>query len=63
MYKTFNMGHRLEIFTDEKSAENMIQIAKQFGIDAQIIGYTLDFQGKKLTLENPTLNFKHEIEM
>jgi phosphoribosylformylglycinamidine cyclo-ligase len=63
MYKTFNMGHRLEIFTDEKSAENMIQIAKQFGIDAQIIGYTLDFQGKKLTLENPSLNFKHEIEM
>jgi phosphoribosylformylglycinamidine cyclo-ligase len=62
LYKTFNMGHRLEIFTDEISAEKMIKIAKFFGIDAQIIGYTKDYQGKKLTLENQSLNFHWETE-
>lgn len=62
MYKTFNMGHRLEIFTDEISAEKMIAIAKNFQIDAQIIGYTKDFQGKKLTLQNPSIDFHYEEE-
>jgi phosphoribosylformylglycinamidine cyclo-ligase len=38
MYQVFNMGHRLETFTDKGSAEMMIEIAKSFGIDAQIIG-------------------------
>jgi phosphoribosylformylglycinamidine cyclo-ligase len=38
MYKVFNMGHRMEIYTDADSAENMIQIANSFGVDAQIIG-------------------------
>lgn len=61
MYKTFNMGHRLEIFTDEISAEKMIQIAKDFQIEAQIIGYTKDFQGKKLTLKNDSVNFENEL--
>lgn len=62
MYKTFNMGHRLEIFTDELSAEKMIEIAKSFHIEAQIIGYTQNFHGKKLTLQNPNISFNFEME-
>jgi len=38
MYQVFNMGHRLEIFTDESSALKMIDAAKELKIDAQIIG-------------------------
>jgi phosphoribosylformylglycinamidine cyclo-ligase len=38
MYQVFNMGHRIEIFTDEKSADRLIKIATSFNIDAQIIG-------------------------
>lgn len=38
MYEVFNMGHRLECYTDEQSANHMIEIAKKFHIDAQIIG-------------------------
>merc|ERR1712232_632786 len=38
MYKVFNMGHRLEVYTDSKSATAMIDIAKSFGVEAQIIG-------------------------
>ncbi|MFA6334066.1 MAG: AIR synthase related protein [Bacteroidales bacterium] len=38
MYKVFNMGHRMEIYADEKVAEGLIRISQSFGIDAQIIG-------------------------
>ncbi len=38
MYEVFNMGCRLEIYCDAGDAEIMISAAKQFGIDAQVIG-------------------------
>jgi phosphoribosylformylglycinamidine cyclo-ligase len=38
MYEVFNMGCRLEIYTNEDAAEDMIEIAESFGIDAQVIG-------------------------
>jgi len=39
MYQVFNMGHRLEIYTDESSAERMIEIADEYDIEARIIGH------------------------
>src|SRR5215203_1889586 len=38
MYQVFNMGCRLEIYTDEKNADGLISIAKDFELDAQVIG-------------------------
>lgn len=38
MYETLNMGHRLEIYTDEASAADIIAIAEGFGIAAKLIG-------------------------
>ena len=38
MYQVFNMGHRLEIFTNEAAAPGMIEEAKAFNIEAKIIG-------------------------
>ncbi|MBP9097235.1 MAG: phosphoribosylformylglycinamidine cyclo-ligase, partial [Ferruginibacter sp.] len=38
MYEVFNMGCRLEIYCDGTDAEIMIQAAKAFNIDAQVIG-------------------------
>ena len=38
MYQVFNMGHRLEIFTNEKTAAALIAIAAAFNIEAQIVG-------------------------
>ena len=38
MYKVFNMGHRMEVYLDEKDAASLIAIAESFGIPAQIIG-------------------------
>ncbi len=52
MYKVFNMGHRLEIYTDEESAQKMIQISKSFNIEAQIIGKVEACAGKKVTIKS-----------
>lgn len=38
MYKVFNMGHRLEVYTNEAAAEALIELSKIFGVEAQIIG-------------------------
>jgi phosphoribosylformylglycinamidine cyclo-ligase len=38
MYQVFNMGHRMEIYTNPKAAEEIIAIAKSFNLGAQIIG-------------------------
>jgi len=54
MYKVFNMGHRLEIYTDAANAEGMIAIAKKFNIEAQIIGRVeAPVSGKRLTITGP----------
>jgi phosphoribosylformylglycinamidine cyclo-ligase len=50
MYQVFNMGHRLEIFTDEKSAPSLISLAKTFNIEAQIIGRVEAAANKELVL-------------
>jgi len=38
MYKVFNMGHRLEIYTDAKTSEEIIKISGEFNVDARVIG-------------------------
>jgi phosphoribosylformylglycinamidine cyclo-ligase len=38
MYEVFNMGHRLEIFTNQTAANKMIAIANTLNIEAKIIG-------------------------
>jgi phosphoribosylformylglycinamidine cyclo-ligase len=38
MYQVFNMGQRLEIFTDAETAKSIIDIAASFNIAAQISG-------------------------
>lgn len=38
MYKVFNCGHRFEVYLPGEFAQQVIDISKSFGIDAQIIG-------------------------
>lgn len=51
MYQVFNMGHRLEIFTDAASAEKMIKTAEGFGIPAQVVGRVEVSDKKELLLK------------
>lgn len=57
MYKVFNMGHRLEIYLSEAKAQQVIDIAKSFGIDAQIIGHVEAFEGKQVTIQSEAGTF------
>jgi phosphoribosylformylglycinamidine cyclo-ligase len=38
MYQVFNMGCRMEVYTDEAKAEKIVNIARQYGINARTIG-------------------------
>jgi phosphoribosylformylglycinamidine cyclo-ligase len=51
MYQVFNMGHRLEIFTEQSAANDLIEIAKGLGIEAQIIGRVEPCETKELVLK------------
>ncbi|MFA7082480.1 MAG: AIR synthase related protein [Bacteroidales bacterium] len=52
MYKVFNMGHRMEVYTDIDTAKDIIAISKSFDVDAQIIGRVEAHSGKKLTINS-----------
>lgn len=51
MYQVFNMGHRLELFTDAASAPLFIDAAKKLGIEAQIVGRVEASDKKELILK------------
>ena len=50
MYQVFNMGHRMELYVEPSTAEDIIDISKKFSIDAQIIGHVESSKNKKVTL-------------
>jgi phosphoribosylformylglycinamidine cyclo-ligase len=60
MYQVFNMGNRLEIYTDLQSAEQMIAMAKQFNIDAQIIGYVEDAAQNEVVLKTKSGEYRYQ---
>ena len=60
MYRVFNMGHRLEIYTDAKSAERMIEIARSFHVEAQVVGKVEASSNRKLTLQSEHGEFIYE---
>ena len=50
MYQVFNMGCRMEIYTDEDFAGAIIKQARSFNIDAQIIGRVEAAEKKELVI-------------
>jgi phosphoribosylformylglycinamidine cyclo-ligase len=59
MYQVFNMGARLEIFTDKDTAADIVRIAESFGITAQVSGYVEASDKKELTIESEYGTFKY----
>ena len=51
MYQVFNMGCRMEVYTDEQSADEIIAMAASFGIDAQVIGRVEAAEKKELLIK------------
>ncbi|MFO7843967.1 MAG: AIR synthase-related protein [Bacteroidales bacterium] len=60
MYKVFNMGHRMEIYTKPELADDIIEISKSFGIDAQIIGRCEKADSKRLTIKSVFGEFQYQ---
>lgn len=58
MYQVFNMGTRLEIFTDEASAADLINIAGTLGVNAQITGRVEASDAKTLVIKNGSEEIK-----
>lgn len=53
MYQVFNMGHRLEIYLKEQYAQQVIDIAGAFNIDAKVIGRVEESKGEMVQIESP----------
>jgi phosphoribosylformylglycinamidine cyclo-ligase len=51
MYQVFNMGTRMEIYTNEKDVDAMISVAKKFGVDAKVIGRVEESENKELEIQ------------
>lgn len=59
MYQVFNMGQRLEVFTDKDTAAGIAEIARDFGIDAQVSGYVEAAERKEVIIESPYGSFSY----
>jgi phosphoribosylformylglycinamidine cyclo-ligase len=59
MYKVFNMGHRLEIYLPKEFAQEVINIAQSFNVEAKIIGRVEKHSGKKVTIQSEFGKFEY----
>ena len=59
MYKVFNMGHRLEVYLPREYAQQVIDIAQSFNIEAQIVGYCEASDKKELLIESEFGKFEY----
>ena len=59
MYKVFNCGHRFEVYLPKDYAQQVIDISKSFGIDAQIIGRIEPSDHTHLTIHSEYGKFEY----
>lgn len=59
MYKVFNMGHRLEVYIKPEFAQQVIDIASSFNIDAQIVGRIESAEKKELVIKSEFGTFEY----
>lgn len=60
MYQVFNMGHRLEFYTDAETADKIIEISKSFNIDAQVIGRVEDADENEVQINSLYGSFSYK---
>lgn len=60
MYQVFNMGHRMEIYLNEKYAASIIEIAQSFGLEAKIIGRVEEASAKTVKILSEYGEFLYE---
>jgi phosphoribosylformylglycinamidine cyclo-ligase len=53
MYTIFNMGHRMEVYTDESTAKSIQEMAASFNIESTIVGGVEESASRQLVLDTP----------
>jgi phosphoribosylformylglycinamidine cyclo-ligase len=59
MYTVFNMGHRMELYVDECSSREIMEIVQSFGIEARVVGRCEASSEKQLTLRTAQGDFRY----
>ena len=59
MYQVFNCGHRMELYVPEDVADELIEISRSFGVEAQVVGRVQKSPSKKLTIKGPYGKFEY----
>ena len=59
MYKVFNMGHRMEIYTHPKNIDSIIHICSNFNLEAKQVGRVEESSSKKLTISSEKGEFTY----
>jgi phosphoribosylformylglycinamidine cyclo-ligase len=59
MYQVFNMGTRMEIYTNENDADKIISIAKSFDVDARVIGRVGESAKQELVIRNGDIELRY----
>ncbi|NBC84125.1 MAG: phosphoribosylformylglycinamidine cyclo-ligase [Bacteroidetes bacterium] len=59
MYEVFNMGHRFEFYVPGEIANDIINISKEYNVDAQIVGRVENAPKKLLTIKSEFGDFDY----
>ncbi len=59
LYEVYNMGHRMEIYTDELTAQSIMDISRNLGIEAQIIGHVEASDKAEVVIESSLGHFNY----
>lgn len=60
MYQVFNMGSRLEVYLPKGEEGKVIELAKSFGIDAQVIGRVEQAEKTSVVIQSPYGTFEYQ---
>ena len=59
MYQVFNMGHLIELYLPERYVQTVIDISRNFNVEAQIIGHVEDSNTNMLTIQSEHGEFSY----
>ncbi|MDR2388232.1 MAG: phosphoribosylformylglycinamidine cyclo-ligase [Tannerellaceae bacterium] len=57
MYRVFNMGHRLEIYTPPAHVDDILSVCRDFHIEARVIGHVEEAASNELIIESENGRF------
>ena len=59
MYEVFNMGHRMEIYCSQTISNDIIDISKEFNVEAKVIGFVENSSKNELIIESKEGNIEY----